>query len=698
MQAGAQSELPAAARAAAAPLSRTRLRRGAPRLRVVLAVSFGAIGFLATLALAALVSREASRRLEAEVGGQLAEIAGQMARSLDLGMFERWRDIQIAAASDSLRDPGVGPDAKRALMQRLQATYPAYSIIGLIDADGRVAVTSTGALEGADVSGRDYFRAGRERPFVGDVHPAKLLQALLAPDAASGNAPAREPLRLLDVAAPVRAADGRILGVLAAHLDWTWARDMARILEGSLRGHRQGAEILILSRDGTVLLGPPALQGGPLPPAVLTGGESRDPQGTSRVGRWPDGPAAYLSARAATAGYRDYPGLGWQVVVRQTADRALASVAALRWSILIAGSAVALASALLAWLLAGLIARPLRDLAAAAGALGRDQKLPPLPRSLVREGAMIADALGAAADELARRAEAHRLLVDELNHRVKNTLATVQSMAAQSLKNLGDGAAAGRDAFEARLLALSRAHDILTRESWASADLRGIADQAVRPFLDHAHPGAPAPRITLDGPDLRLPPEGALALTMILHELCTNAVKHGALSVPGGRAALAWTLEPGPEARILRMRWHERGGPPVTRPVADRIREPPSGTGFRGPGHRQPRLRDLRPGLSGGLPPAPRHPHGGRFGSSAADPGRTGLRTVPADAVRALRPTVGRRNASRARGRRTREPLTHVSRRNRSPGRAPGEQASCEAVLIPAARCCRDTDVRARTK
>lgn len=569
MQAGAQSELPAAARAAtspAAPIGRTVPRRGAPRLRVVLAVSFGAIGFLATLALAALVSREASRRLEAEVGGQLAEIAGQMARGLDLGMFERWRDIQIAAASESLRDPGVGAAAKRGPMERLQATYPAYSIIGLIDPDGRVAVTSTGALEGADVSGRDYFRAGRERPFVGDVHPAKLLQALLTPDAASGGATAREPLRLLDVAAPVRAADGRVLGVLAAHLDWTWARDMARILESSLRGHRQGAEILILAQDGTVLLGPPALQGGALPPSVLTGGQSLDPQGTSRVGRWPDGSAAYLSARAATAGYRDYPGLGWQVVVRQTADRALASVAALRWSILSAGSAVALASALLAWLLAGLIARPLRDLAAAAGALGRDQKLPPLPRSLVREGAMIADALGAAADELARRADAHRLLVDELNHRVKNTLATVQSMAAQSLKNLGGGAAAGRDAFEARLLALSRAHDILTRESWASADLRGIADQAVRPFLDQAHPGAPTPRITLDGPDLRLPPEGALALTMILHELCTNAVKHGALSVPGGRAALAWTLEPGPEARILRMSWHERGGPPVVAP------------------------------------------------------------------------------------------------------------------------------------
>ncbi|MGU3388133.1 sensor histidine kinase [Methylobacterium sp. D53M] len=594
MQAVARSESLAAP--CAGPADRTGRRGGwrdrwrAPRLRVVLALGFGTLGFLTTLTLAALVSREATRRLEAEVGGQLAEIAGQMARGLDIGMFERWRDIQIAAASDSLRDPGTGTAAKRAVLERLQATYPAYSIIGLMDADGRFSVTSTGALEGADVSGRDYFRGGRAGPYVGDVHPAKLLEALMPPDEAAARAAAREPLRLLDVAAPVRAPDGRVLGVLAAHLDWTWARDMARILEAGLRGHRQGAEILILSRDGTVLLGPPALQGAPLPRSVLAGGRPLDPEGTSRVGPWPDG-AAYLSARASTAGHRDYPGLGWQVVVRQTADRALTSVAALRGGILAAGSAVALAAALLAWLLAGLIARPLLDLAVAAETLGRDQPLPTLPRSLVREGATIADALAAAADERARRAETHRLLIDELNHRVKNTLATVQAMAAQSLKNLGAGAAAGRDAFEARLLALSRAHDILTRESWASADLRGIAAQAVRPFLgpdpasgdpsnrdssgretsdrdpaDRDAPGANTPRITLDGPDLRLPPEGALALTMILHELCTNAVKHGALSVPGGRAALAWTVEAGPDTETLRLTWRECGGPPVVSP------------------------------------------------------------------------------------------------------------------------------------
>ncbi|WP_083936003.1 HWE histidine kinase domain-containing protein [Methylobacterium sp. B1] len=155
-------------------------------------------------------------------------------------------------------------------------------------------------------------------------------------------------------------------------------------------------------------------------------------------------------------------------------------------------------------------------------------------------------------------------------------------LATLRRRGTGGDAAAGRDAFEARLLALSRAHDILTRESWASADLRGVATQAMRPFLGAEVPGgarsgndlasqtssgALPPRISLEGPDLRLPPEGALALTMILHELCTNAVKHGALSVPGGRAALVWTVEAGPDTDTLRVTWCECGGPPVVPPT-----------------------------------------------------------------------------------------------------------------------------------
>lgn len=164
-----------------------------------------------------------------------------------------------------------------------------------------------------------------------------------------------------------------------------------------------------------------------------------------------------------------------------------------------------------------------------------------------------------------KRAEEHlRLLVHELNHRVKNTLATVQSIAMQSLRGLdGPAAATARAAFEARLIALARVHDVLTRESWEGAELAEVVKDALAP-LDG--PGG-QPRFTVGGPAVRLPPRIALSIAMALHELATNAVKYGALSVPAGQIALSWSVGEG----RLTLRWQERGGPPVV---------PPTRTGF----------------------------------------------------------------------------------------------------------------------
>lgn len=155
-----------------------------------------------------------------------------------------------------------------------------------------------------------------------------------------------------------------------------------------------------------------------------------------------------------------------------------------------------------------------------------------------------------------------RLLINELNHRVKNTLATVQSMAAQTLRNEPSPAVAF-EKFEARLMGLSRVHDILTRESWHGAPLREVAERALRPF-DEA-----GMRINIVGPPVRLQPGGALTMALIFHELATNALKYGALSNAEGRIDLAWDYDP--EARWLECQWTEAGGPPVA---------PPTRTGF----------------------------------------------------------------------------------------------------------------------
>ncbi len=164
------------------------------------------------------------------------------------------------------------------------------------------------------------------------------------------------------------------------------------------------------------------------------------------------------------------------------------------------------------------------------------------------------------------RANLHqRLLIDELNHRVKNTLATIQSIAMQTFRTdeQGGGAPASQRAlFESRLLALSNVHDVLTRENWEGARLRDVVLEAVA-----AHGGDDQNAFTVQGPDWRLSPKMALSLSMALHELCTNAAKYGALTVPGGHVTIRWTIDQSGAAPCLMLTWSEHGGPPVTPPL-----------------------------------------------------------------------------------------------------------------------------------
>ena len=162
--------------------------------------------------------------------------------------------------------------------------------------------------------------------------------------------------------------------------------------------------------------------------------------------------------------------------------------------------------------------------------------------------------------ERKRAEEELRLLVNELNHRVKNTLATVQSIASYTLQNEPRQEEA-RQALDRRLIALSRAHDVLTRESWISAEIRDVVEQAIEPFET---PGEG--RFELSGPEARVGPRQALALAMGLNELATNALKYGALSKPGGKIRVVWALDPTATPATLRLRWEEAGGPPVRPP------------------------------------------------------------------------------------------------------------------------------------
>ncbi|MBD2746225.1 PAS domain S-box protein [Microvirga sp. BT688] len=161
-----------------------------------------------------------------------------------------------------------------------------------------------------------------------------------------------------------------------------------------------------------------------------------------------------------------------------------------------------------------------------------------------------------------KRAEEQRtLLINELNHRVKNTLATVQSIASQTLRNATTMPEA-KEAFEGRLMALARAHDVLTTENWEGAELRNIVAQAVAPYRSLSED-----RLTIEGPEVRLSPRIALALSMALQELTTNAVKHGALSNATGKVDIAWDVSRAEPGSRLHLRWQESGGPPVQPPT-----------------------------------------------------------------------------------------------------------------------------------
>jgi len=152
-----------------------------------------------------------------------------------------------------------------------------------------------------------------------------------------------------------------------------------------------------------------------------------------------------------------------------------------------------------------------------------------------------------------------KLILGELHHRIKNTLATVSAIASQSFR-AAPSIEIGQKAMEGRLIALGRAHDLLMQVSWASAGLTHTFSSATEPYDSQG-----ARRFHFNGPDLRITSGAVIALAMTFNELCTNTTKFGALSVPAGRVEIAWTIDE-PKQR-LHLVWTESGGPAVEPPA-----------------------------------------------------------------------------------------------------------------------------------
>ena len=159
--------------------------------------------------------------------------------------------------------------------------------------------------------------------------------------------------------------------------------------------------------------------------------------------------------------------------------------------------------------------------------------------------------------------EALNLINEELKHRVKNTLAVLSAVAAQTFRNASSKA--DLDKYQARLAAFGRAHDLLTAANWAEAPLHDVIETALAPYRTGER------RFTVEGPALIVKSRQALALSLAIHELATNALKYGALTVANGHISITWTAEDQDDTSNFVFTWRESGGPAVTEP---------SGSGF----------------------------------------------------------------------------------------------------------------------
>lgn len=184
-------------------------------------------------------------------------------------------------------------------------------------------------------------------------------------------------------------------------------------------------------------------------------------------------------------------------------------------------------------------------------------------RLLLEQAGIDADALLAQAGIDAREREAadklQKLILEELHHRIKNTLATVSAIASQSLRT-ATSIAHGQQAIESRLQALGRAHDLLLQARWSNASLAHIVRGATEPYDSKE-----AVRFSISGPDIAITSGAVIALAMTLNELCTNTTKFGALSVPSGRVEIVWKVDE--PLQRLRLLWTEKDGPAVQAPT-----------------------------------------------------------------------------------------------------------------------------------
>lgn len=366
---------------------------------------------LAVLSCALLIEGFARAHAERRAAEALRQMSADFRDALDRGMAQQFQEIRVLSELDQFRRFD-SPAAVRRALDQVRHGFEHFAWIGLTDADGLVLASAGGLLEGVNVSKRPWWQGALAGPFVGDVHGAVLLEKLLPRQA--------DPWRFVDFAVPIRNARGDLLGVFGAHLSWSWAREIKReLIDAAMIEHE--AEALVIARDGTVLLGPPALEGKPLidsAPGLLTFAGATDTSLLTPVDGKP-----YFVVSTVTRGKGSYPGQGWTVLLRQPAAVALADYYRLRNQIVVTAGLLIALFVPLAWWVSRRLSAPLALLTAAIAArhhLG-EARMPRLTD--YREAELLSNALADLSD---RQAEQDAVLESRVEER---TAALQQAMA-----------------------------------------------------------------------------------------------------------------------------------------------------------------------------------------------------------------------------------------------------------------------------
>lgn len=321
-----------------------------------LALAFTGLSIMLTLILSEVISYMVTQRIKTSIGERLSQLALQTTDKLDRGMFERYREVRLIAQRPDLVSNDTSRNHKRAVLDALQDTYPFYAWIGMTNLEGQVLVSTKGVLEGANVAQRPWHGNAMRGVYLEDVHNAVLLAKMLPPPADG------DPLRFVDIAFPYFDESDSMAGVIATHLSWEWANDIERSIFEPIK-QRRHIEALILSQDGTVLLGPDDIRGEKLQLQSVVNAQGG---GSSYiVEKWSDG-KQYLVGYARSQGYSDYPGLGWTILVRQSVEEAFLPASIQQRQVIWAGIILAVVFCWLGLIASRKISRPLTALATAA--------------------------------------------------------------------------------------------------------------------------------------------------------------------------------------------------------------------------------------------------------------------------------------------------------------------------------------------